>query len=122
MIHGKFGEIGELFFEIDLMTIDGETIPIDVLLDTGFTTGWLAMNAQDVDVLGWAFLELNRTMRTARGDVTFALYEGKVRLDGVEFTIPVHVGEEVPETLMGLQWLRTKRLVADEILSVLTLG
>ncbi len=122
MIVGKFGEIGELFFEIDLIAANGEVFPVDALLDTGFTTGWLAINEQDVDALRWVFIELNRTMRTAQGESTFALYEGKVMLDGVEYVIPVHVGREVSETLMGLQWLRTKRLVVDEILEVLTLG
>ena len=34
MIAGKFGDIGELFFEIDLMTADGEIFPVDALLDT----------------------------------------------------------------------------------------
>jgi predicted aspartyl protease len=47
MINGKFGEIGELFFEIDLIAADRERFPIEVLLDTGFTTGWLALDTQD---------------------------------------------------------------------------
>ncbi len=29
MIAGKFGDIGELFFEIDLITADGEVFPVD---------------------------------------------------------------------------------------------
>ncbi len=40
MISGRFGEIGELTFEIDLIASDGERFPVEVLLDTGFTTGW----------------------------------------------------------------------------------
>lgn len=44
MISGKFGEIGELFFEIDLIAANGEVFSVDALLDTGFTTGWLAIN------------------------------------------------------------------------------
>lgn len=43
MITGRFGEIGELYFEIDVIAADGEIFPVDVLLDTGFTTGWLAI-------------------------------------------------------------------------------
>ncbi|MBD2771333.1 aspartyl protease [Iningainema tapete] len=122
MISGFFGDIGELFFQIDLITADGEIFSIDALLDTGFTTGWLAINIQDLDGLGWSFIDLNRTMRTAQGEETFALYEGKVMLDGVEYTIPVHVGREIPETLLGLQWLTTMRSVVDSPLGVLTLG
>ena len=122
MIPGKFGDIGELFFEIELIAATEETFQVDALLDTGFTTGWLAINAQDLDGLGWSFIDLNRTMRTAQGQASFDLYEGKVLLDGIEYTIPVHVGPDIPETLMGLQWLTTKRLVVDSPLFVLTLG
>jgi predicted aspartyl protease len=122
MISGKFGNIGELFFEINLMTADGEIFSVDALLDTGFTTGWLALNTQDIDTLGWLIIDFERTMITAQGETTFDLYEGKVILDEIEYTIPVHVGEEVSETLMGLQWLRTQRLVVDEIQGLLTLG
>jgi predicted aspartyl protease len=49
MISGRFGDIGELFFEVDLIAADGEIFQVDALLDTGFTTGWLAMNIQDID-------------------------------------------------------------------------
>ena len=51
MIPGNFGEIGELIFEIDLIADDRERLPIEVLLDTGFTTGWLALDTQDVQSL-----------------------------------------------------------------------
>ena len=37
MIEGQFDEEGKLMFEINLVTIDGETIPVEVVLDTGFT-------------------------------------------------------------------------------------
>lgn len=52
MISGKFGEIGELTFEIDLIAADEERYLIDVLLDTGFITGYLALDTQDVQGLG----------------------------------------------------------------------
>ena len=42
MIQGEFNERGELFFEIGLMSSDGEIISVMALLDTGFT-GWLAI-------------------------------------------------------------------------------
>ncbi|MCP2731893.1 aspartyl protease [Limnofasciculus baicalensis] len=122
MISGMFGDIGELFFEIDLIAADGDILQVDALLDTGFTTGWLAMNIQDLDSLGWNIIDLDRTMQTARGEQFFDIYEGKLLLDGIEYTIPVHVGEEIPEPLLGLQWLRNMRLVVDAAEEILTLG
>lgn len=85
MISGRFGSIGELFFEIDLITAEGEAFQVDALLDTGFTTGWLAVNSQDIDGLGWLVIERNRAMRTAQGQDVFDLYQGTVSLDGVEY-------------------------------------
>ena len=52
MIQGEFNSQGELFFEIGLMSADGEIVPVMALLDTGFT-GWLAIDSQDADSLGW---------------------------------------------------------------------
>ncbi len=39
MIPGRFGEIGELCFELDLIATNEEILPVEALLDTGFTTG-----------------------------------------------------------------------------------
>ncbi|WP_333293999.1 MULTISPECIES: hypothetical protein [unclassified Microcoleus] len=61
-------------------------------------------------------------MRKAKGEFDFDLYAGKVRIDGQEFDIPVHVGDGVPEILIGRQWLKTRRLVVDMSSGVLTLG
>ena len=122
MISGKFGEIGELFFEIDLIAADGEGFQVDALLDTGFTSGWLAINLQDVEALAWPILEARRIMQTARGEQFFDIYAGTVIFGGQEFTIPVHVGDELPEILMGLQWLQTMRLEVDFPSQLLTLG
>ncbi|MEQ8468105.1 hypothetical protein [Coleofasciculus sp. E1-EBD-02] len=33
MIYGRFGDIGELFFEIDLITAEGEAFQVDALLE-----------------------------------------------------------------------------------------
>ncbi|MBD1927736.1 aspartyl protease [Trichocoleus sp. FACHB-90] len=122
MISGRFGDIGELFFEIELIAADGEPIQVEALLDTGFTSGWLAINTQDIDALGWSLLEPRQAMQTAQGEKFFDFYTGKVRLDGEEFTIPVVSGEELPEMLIGLQWLKTRRMVVDFPLGVLNLG
>lgn len=43
MIQGDFGDNGQLFFEIDLITSDGLDLPVDAMLDTGFP-GFLAIN------------------------------------------------------------------------------
>jgi predicted aspartyl protease len=121
MIAGRFGEIGELFFEIEVVAADGESLPIEVLLDTGFTTGWLAMDAQDIESLGWALIYSGIVMQTARGDEVFDIYEGKVKIDRQEFTIPVVATKNIPEPLLGLQWLTTRRLVVDFLARLLTL-
>jgi predicted aspartyl protease len=39
MIAGTFGENGQLFFEIELIATHGESLAVEVLFDTGFTTG-----------------------------------------------------------------------------------
>jgi predicted aspartyl protease len=121
MIDGKFGEIGELYFEIGIVTVDGDVLLADALLDTGFTTGWLAMDIQDIESLGWLLLEPAKVMQTARAEELFDLYEGKVLVDGKEFIIPVIATIDVPEILMGLQWLKKRRLVVDFSAGVLTL-
>jgi len=48
MKKGHFNDRGELFFEINLMTIDSSIVTVDAMLDTGFTD-WLAMNTQDIE-------------------------------------------------------------------------
>jgi predicted aspartyl protease len=122
MINGKFGEIGELFFEIDLIAADRERFPIEVLLDTGFTTGWLALDTQDAESLGWCVIQRNETMQTARGLDFFDIYQGTVVLDGEEYMIPVLVGAGIPEPILGLQWLKLFPLTVNFNAGVLTLG
>ena len=120
MIQGTFSDNDELLFEIELITANGLELPVDALLDTGFS-GWLAINNQDLQALDWVFVR-QRTMQLAQGKGDFDLYAGKVRIDGQEFDIPVHAGTGVPEILLGRQWLKTRRLVVDISSEVLTLG
>ena len=122
MINGWFGEIGELLFEIDLVATDGEILPIEVLLDTGFTTGWLALDTQDALGLGWVMIESERVMQTARGEEYFDIYEGRVVVDGQEYVIPVLAGSGIPESILGLQWLKMLPLAVNFGVGVLTLG
>ncbi len=122
MINGWFGEIGELFFEIDLVAADGEILPIEVLLDTGFTTGWLALETQDALSLGWVMIESERVMQTARGEEYFDIYEGRVVVDGEEYVIPVLAGSGIPESILGLQWLKMLPLAVNFGAGVLALG
>ena len=120
MISGFFGDEDGLFFEIELLAADGLELPVDAMFDTGFS-GWLAINEQDLDALGWVYLD-QQTMRTAQGDSRFDIFLGKMRIDGNEFDVPVHVGQGLSEVLLGRQWLKTRRLVVDMSSSVLTLG
>jgi clan AA aspartic protease len=119
MIEGTFGDQEELFFEIELIADNGLELPVDALLDTGFS-GWLAMDSQDLEGLDWTYIKQEK-MRTAKGEFNFDLYAGKVRIEGQEFDIPVHVCTGVPEILIGRQWLKNRRLVVDISAGVLTL-
>lgn len=74
------------------------------MLDTGFTD-WLAMNIQDVESLGWSFID-KQDMQTARGELQFNLYQGTVMFNGQEVTIPVVGGEEITEILLGVPTAR----------------
>lgn len=119
MIQGRFGDEDELFFELELIADNGLELPVDALLDTGFS-GWLAMDSQDLEVLDWTYVKQEK-MRTAKGEFDFEIYIGKVRIEYLEFDIPVHVGDGVPEILIGRQWLKNRRLVVDISAGILTL-
>lgn len=120
MIFGSIGDEDAILFEIDLITADGLKFPVDAMLDTGFSY-WLALNEQDIEGLGWERLR-EQTMRTARGDIRFDIYIGKVEFDGEEFDLPVHVGTELTEVLLGRKWLIERKLVIDIPSDILTLG
>lgn len=119
-MRGKFGESGELWFEMELIASSKLIIPIDAWLDTGFT-GWLAMNDQDTQSLEWEFIG-EREMITARGEAIFNAYTGIIRFGNERFEIPVLGGDDIPEVLLGLAWLQTQRLVVDFPAKLLTLG
>lgn len=121
MISGGLGDNGELFFEVQLIAANGEQFFVEALFDTGFTTGWLAINSQDMEALEWLIIIPKIEMQTARGVEYFDLYEGKVIVDSKEFIIPVHVGEELPDTLMRSRWLDIMQLVVNKPRGILTL-
>lgn len=121
MIFGEFNTQGELIFEIGLIAADGDIIPVQALLDTGFT-GWLAIDNQDAISLGWVRESQREDMQTATGEARFNLYQGSVLLDAEEFAIPTLGGDELQDILLGVSWLQTKRLVVDFAAGVLTLG
>jgi predicted aspartyl protease len=120
-MNGRFGDNKELFFEIQLVAANNEVFSVEALLDTGFTDGWLAIETQDLDALDWSSITLQVEMGTARGSARFDIYEGKVIIDGVEVVVPVHVGDNLPETIIGSSWLDIMRLVADKQSGILTL-
>ncbi|WP_414570582.1 hypothetical protein [Nostoc sp. CCY 9925] len=47
-ISGFFGDEDALLFEINLITLEGLELPVEAMLDTGFSY-WLAINEQDID-------------------------------------------------------------------------
>ena len=121
MIAGSFGDNGELFFEIQLVAASGIEFSIEALLDTGFTNGWLAINTQDLDALGWSLLAAQVEMNTARGIDQFDLYEGIIIIDDTRVTIPVHVGDNIPDTIIGSLWLDLMELIVNKPRGILTL-
>ena len=122
MISGRFGEIGELIFDMEVISSDGDSYPIEVLLDTGFTSGWLALDIQDAERLGWPLIQRDSIMQMARGEAFFNIYEGKVVLDGQEYIISVLAADGLPEPLLGLQWLKMLPLSVNFLDGILTLG
>lgn len=110
MIQGRFGNEGQIYFDIDLISDDGLIIPVEALLDTGFTQ-FLAMNRQDAVSLNWRFLRQNK-LKTAQGEAFFDIFLGKVIIDEQEFEISVFAGDEIQEILLGSQWLKRFTLMA----------
>ncbi len=119
-MNGFFGDEDALLFEIDLIASDGLELPLDAMLDTGFSY-WLAFNSQDIDALNWMRLE-RQTMRTAQGNFEFNVYAGKVKFDGQEYDIPVHGSKSLTEVLLGRKWLDTRQLLVNISSGILTLG
>ena len=120
MINGYFDEQGKLYFDLDLVAVDGSLITANALLDTGFTD-WLAMDIQDLETLDWSFIK-KETRQTARGLGEFSLYQGTVVFGNQELTIPVLGGEEINEILIGLPWLENRRLVVDRKANLLSIS
>jgi predicted aspartyl protease len=76
MIDGRFGDNKELFFEIQLVAANDEEFLVEALFDTGFTDGWLAIDTQDLDALGWSLMALQVEITTAQGSARFDIYSG----------------------------------------------
>jgi predicted aspartyl protease len=121
VIAGSFGDNGELFFEIQLVAAERVEFSIEAILDTGFTNRWLAINIQDLDPLGWSLIAAQVEMATARGSAQFDIHEGVVIIDGCEVTIPVHVGADIPDTIIGSLWLDLMELIVNKSKGILTL-
>jgi predicted aspartyl protease len=79
------------------------------------------MNNQDIS-FDWLLIDNDYPMKTAQGETDFNVYLGSVQIDGQQFNIPVVGGDGIPEILIGMEWLKTKRLVVDLVAGVLTLG
>jgi predicted aspartyl protease len=56
MIQGEFGDKGEIFLPIDLITGEGISLAVEAMLDTGFTE-YIAINKQDLQDLNWSYFD-----------------------------------------------------------------
>ncbi len=121
MIEGEFNRKGELVFDIGLIAADRTHCPVKAILDTGFNE-WLLINNKDAENLEWLRQPDTRKARTAGGTVILNRYEGIVLLDEEEWIVLVLGGDEIKDILLGVRWLRYKRLVADFAAGLLTLG
>jgi clan AA aspartic protease len=119
MIEGRFGENGQVYFDVDLIGGDDFSFPVEAMLDTGFTE-FLAMNKQDVQSLDWCFLNQDK-LRTAQGETDFDVYLGRIIIDNQEFEIPVFAGEEIQEVLLGSRWLKLFIFLANYAQNQVTL-
>ncbi len=114
MIRGQITEKG-IYFEIELVTAEGEEIPVDVLFDSGFTSGILAVHSQDIEALGWENLEQDLAIPTAGGLSQFTAYRGQVIIDGQQLTLPILAGDLPDEdrVLLGYRILDLFDLTLD---------
>lgn len=121
MIYGEFNRKGELVFDIGLIAADRSQYPVRAILDTGFNQ-WLLINNKDAENLAWLRQWDTQKAQTAGGTVMLNIYEGNILIDGKEWMVPVLGSSRVKDILLGVRWLRYKRLVADFATGVLTLG
>lgn len=119
MIVGRFADKGQIYFDINLIDRHGLSLSVEALLDTGFTE-LVAMNKQDVESLDWVFLRQNK-LQTAQGESFFDIYLGRVVIDQQEFEVTVFAGDEIREILLGSQWLKVFKLIADYSENLVTL-
>ncbi len=118
MIRGRFGEKGQIYFDLNLIDGHGLSLSVEAMLDTGFTE-LVAINKQDVESLDWVFLRQNK-LKTAQGESFFDVYLGMVFIDEQEFEVPVFAGDEIREILLGSQWLKIFKLTADYSENIVT--
>jgi predicted aspartyl protease len=80
------------------------------------------IDQQDAQSLGWQFLGRQNDVLTARGYADFEIYQGIELFDGERFEVAVLGSMDLPEILIGLARLRTRRLVIDIPANLLTLA
>lgn len=60
-------------------------------------------------------------MTTAQGNARFDICEGVMIIDNTKVTIPVHVGDDIPDTIIGSLWLDIMQLSVNKSRGILTL-
>ncbi|MGH8056589.1 MAG: hypothetical protein ACREOH_05055 [Candidatus Entotheonellia bacterium] len=110
MLRGAIDVMGQIQVPIELMATDGERLPLEALVDTGFT-GTIGIRDGLVHTLGWeadGFVEA----ALARGSVDLPVFIGEIIFDGQRQVVRAIVITS-DDIIVGLALLCDKRLLAD---------
>ena len=88
---------------INVMDINGEPVPIDCVVDTGFT-GFLALPSEIVFDLGLRWIQDTDLMLADGRSVASSLYAATAIWHGASRRVPVHCISGRPALGMSLLW------------------
>ena len=112
MIEGIVLELSLAIVPLELLRDNEETLPVDAVLDTGFT-GELTLAAAQIVELGLSSIG-TRVAELANGEsVTFDLYAARVLWHGAIRDVSVLHSET--QALIGMALLENSRLIIDVV-------
>lgn len=111
MIVGEVTPNREVVIRLELRGTSGVCVPVQAVLDTGFTE-YLALPAAIVRQLGWPKIYTDRMMLADRSIVVFDVFDGVIDWHGQDRAIEVHAGGDV---LIGMSLLYGSRLTVDVV-------